>query len=294
MSSDLAISFTELSQRLFHEPQASLLSGILFGSQVKLPVDFSEALKITGTYHVVAVSGQNMSILAGFLGKMTGFAGWRFSLLFQGAGIIGYIFLVGGGASVIRSGLMALIALFAKSTGRQQDAGRALILTAIGMAVVRPDFLTEVGWQLSVLATAGIIWIEPIISTRLKFMPSTIASAASVSLSAQLLTWPIIAYNFQSFSVIALPANVVTQLVVPWIMGLGALTLAVSEVFFGLGLLISWLTWLPLTYFVTVVETLAKVPGASFTLNTFPLGLSLIYYTLVAWGTWRLLALKRS
>lgn len=294
MSSDLAISFTELSQRLLNEPHASLLSGILFGSQVKLPVDFSDALKITGTYHVVAVSGQNMSILAGFLGKMTGLLGWRLSLVFQGAGILGYIFLVGGGASVIRSGLMALIALFAQATGRQQDAGRALLLTAASMVLIRPEFLTEVGWQLSVLATAGIIWIEPLISSRLKFMPSALAGAVSVSLAAQLLTWPIIAYNFQSFSLIAIPANVLTQLVVPWIMGLGAATLVVSQAWYSLGVVISWLTWLPLSYFVTVVETLAKIPGASLTLTTFPLGLGLIYYTLVAWGTWRFLAVKRS
>lgn len=293
MSSDLAISFTELSQRLLNEPQASLLSGILFGSQVKLPVDFSDALKITGTYHVVAVSGQNMSILAGFLGKMTGLLGWRFSLVFQGAGILGYIFLVGGGASVIRSGLMALIALFAQSTGRQQDAGRAMILTAIGMVLMRPDFLTEVGWQLSVLATAGIIWLEPLLSARLKFLPGPIRAATSVSLAAQLLTWPVIAYNFQNFSVIAVPTNVVTQLAVPLIMGLGATTLLMATVWFNLGVLISWLTWVPLTYFVTVVEILSRVPGASLQISAFPIGLGLIYYTLITWGTWRLLVIKR-
>lgn len=293
MPSDVAISFTELSQRLLNEPQASLLSGILFGSQVKLPADFSDALKITGTYHVVAVSGQNMSILAGFLGKMTGMFGWKFSLVLQGAGILGYIFLVGGGASVIRSGLMALIALFAQATGRQQDAGRALLLTAFSMVLLRPEFLTEVGWQLSVLATAGIIWLEPIIADRIKMLPKFIAGAASVSLAAQLLTWPIIAYNFQSFSVIALPANVLTQLVVPWIMGLGAITLLVSQVWLGLGVILSWLTWVPLTYFVGMVESLSKVPGASLKLDAFPLGLGIIYYTLVSWGTWRFLALKR-
>jgi competence protein ComEC len=284
VSNDLVGSLSGTVQQFLNEPQSSLLNGILFGSQTKLPADLTQALRVTGTLHVVAVSGQNMSILAGFLGTVTRLLGWRFSLLLQGVGILGYIFLIGGGASVVRSGLMALIALFAEASGRQKDSGRALLLVASGMVVVHPQFLTDVGWQLSVLATAGIIWLEPLISERIAFLPQVLAASLSVSLAAQIFTWPVIVYQFGIFSAVALPANILIEWTVPWIMGLGILFLLFSQV--GLGQILAWLVWVPLTYFINIVQTLAQWPLAIFSWTNFPIGLGLIYYSLLIWGIW--------
>lgn len=286
MSNDLVSALSEASQRMLNEPQASLLNGILFGSQAKLPSDLTQALRITGTLHVVAVSGQNMSILAGFVGKTFQTLSWRLSLALEGTAIIGYMALVGGGGSVIRSGLMALIALFAKVTGRQAEAGRALALTAILMVLVHPEFLGEIGWQLSVLATAGIVWLEPIIALWVKKVPRVLADLVSVSLSAQLLTWPIIAYYFGIFSLISLPANILVEWSVPWIMGLGSLSLIVAQLSPVVGQILSWLVWVPLSYFVLMIYELAKVPLASLNLPAIPLGIIVLFYTAVGGGFW--------
>lgn len=287
MPSEIVSQLSDTVRQFLGEPQASLLAGILFGSNSRLPNEFYQALQATGTLHVVAVSGQNMSILAGFLGKLKFVTGWRLSLLVQGLGIIGYIYLLGGGASVIRSGLMALISLFAQATGRQADAGRALVVVALLMVLLDPSFLTSVGWQLSVLATAGIIWLEPLLAGKLVRLPRALASAVSVSLAAQAFTWPVIVANFETFSLIGLPANVLVGWSIPWIMALGSAVVAISFVFPLIGQILSWLVWVPLTYFVVVVKALSEIPLASFSFNYLPVGALLVYYTLLSGGIWR-------
>jgi len=287
VSSDLTLSLTDTARQYLSEPQASLLGGILFGGPSHLPKDLVEALRTTGTLHVVAVSGQNMSILAGMVGSVGRFLGWRISLVFQGLALVGYIWLVGGGASVIRSGLMALISLLAVSTGRQYDAARALAIVGVSMAALHPDYLSDVGWQLSVAATAGIIWLSPLIQARLDRYSKPLSSIVSVSLAAQLVTWPIIAANFGMVSLIGVLANAVVEWAVPWIMALGALSLLIGQLAFGLGQVLSWLVLVPLTYFVGVVKLLAQFPFAKFDLAGLPMGVVVIYYTLVVGLSWK-------
>lgn len=287
MSSDLVQSLSGVTQLLWHEPEASLASGILFGTQGHFPAGLADALRVTGTLHVVAVSGQNMSILGGFVGKISQVLGWRLSIMVQSLAILGYIFLVGGGASVIRSGAMALISLFAQATGRQADSGRALAATAAGMVLIHPDFLSDIGWQLSVLATAGIIWVEPILSQVMVKLPRIISGSLAVTLSAQFLTWPVIAANFHQFSLISIPANALVEWAVPWIMGLSMLAVLTHQLFASIGVIISWLDWVPLVYFISVIYWLAKVPWASVGLVSFSTGAVIIYYTVVVGAIWR-------
>jgi competence protein ComEC len=281
LSGDVVPQLGSLSGQLLNEPQASLLSGMLFGSQVKLPSDFTQALRVTGTLHVVAVSGQNMSILAGFLGRVFAPLGAKLSLLLKALGIIGYIFLVGGGASVIRSGLMAMIALLAMATGRQGDSARALIVVALGMVVLHSDYLSDIGWQLSVLATAGIIFLEPLIAERLKLLPEFFSLPLAVSLAAELFTWPVIVYNFGIFSVVGVPTNILVEWSVPFIMMLGAITLVGAWVWLPLGQILAWVVWVPLSYFVAVVEGMARLPFSSVAWKGFPLGLAVFYYSVL-------------
>lgn len=294
MSSELASALAETSRQFLVEPQASLLNGILFGGQSHLPQDLITALRTTGTLHVVAVSGQNMSILAGMIGGVSRFLGWRLSLIIQGTAIIGYIFLVGGGASVVRSGVMALIALFAAATGRQYDAGRALAVAGAGMVILHPDYLSDIGWQLSFVATVGIIWLSPLIEGWLNRYSHLVSSLVSIPLSAQIMTWPIIAANFGTFSLIGVPTNVAIEWTVPWIMGLGAVSLLISQIWLTLGQILSWLALVPLTYFIEVVRILAQVPLAQFDLEVLPAGIIVIYYTLMLGLIWKWSVLKVS
>lgn len=287
MSSDLVTGLSGIAQQLWSEPQSSLASGVLFGTQGHFPADLTKALQATGTLHIVAVSGQNMSILGGFVGRASKVFGWKLSLVVQSLALLGYIFLVGGGASVIRSGAMALIALFAQATGRQADAGRALTLAAVGMVLVHSDYLQDIGWQLSVLATAGIIWLAPLLSQLFKKLPEILSISLAISLSAQLMTWPIIAANFHIFSVISVLANLMVEWSVPWIMGLGVTAILTYQLLSVAGTAISWLAWVPLTYFVSLIVWLSKLPLANVGLAGFSLGAAVIYYTLIAGITWK-------
>lgn len=281
MSNDLTAALTETARSFMSEPQASLLGGILFGGQSHLPKDFVEALRTTGTLHVVAVSGQNMTILAGMVGGISRTLGWKLSLISQGLAIISYVWLVGGGASVIRSGLMALIALFAASTGRQYDSARALLLVGVGMTLLHPDYLSDVGWQLSFTATAGIIWLSPVIEYFLKPLPRLACAFFCVPLAAQLSTWPIIAANFGLFSLVGILANAAIEWTVPWIMALGAVSLLVGQVFYGLGQFVSWLVLVPLTFFIDSVKLFSTMPLAKVSLSDLPAGLIIIYYSIL-------------
>lgn len=158
---------------------------------------------------------------------------------------------------------MALIALLAVVTGRQANSARALVLAVIGVAAVYHGYLTDVGWQLSVLVTVGIIWLEPLIAKKLSKLPEIIAAPLSVSLAAGAFTWPIIVYNFGIFSLVSVPTNILVDWALLWIMAIGAFSLVLGSVWLELGQIMAYLVWVPLTYFVDVVKFMSQLPDAS-------------------------------
>src|SRR5258708_2862805 len=207
--------------RLFPDPEASLLAGILLGDASGLPDSIQQAFKNTGTAHIIAISGFNISIVAGiFVTFFSRMFGARRGALAAISGIAFYTFLVGASASVVRAALMATLALFALQVGRRQQGLNTLGFVAALMALWNPLVLWDAGFQLSFFATLGLIlYGEPFRLAAENFLarylsPSRALQAAKLltdyvllTLAAQLTTLPIMAYQFKQISLVSIIAN---------------------------------------------------------------------------------------
>lgn len=152
---------TAIPNSLMHEPHAGLLNGILFGVKATLSKDLYNSLITTGTLHIVALSGMNISIIVGFVNLfLLRFLRRPIANVATSLIIIGFICLVGTSPSVIRAAIMAGIALLGVSFGRQTWPLLAWILAVTIMLVLNPLWIGDVSFQLSVMATLGIILFD--------------------------------------------------------------------------------------------------------------------------------------
>lgn len=158
-----------IADRCLPPTHAGLLAGIVLGTRVKMDNDFYQALVSTGTMHVVAASGFNINVVAKSLFQITSVLFPRkLAISFSFMGIIFYTFLAGATEPVVRAAIMGGLAFGAQALGREYEAKRALIVSAVLMLAFSPSLISNVSFQLSVAATAGILWLEPILSRRIE------------------------------------------------------------------------------------------------------------------------------
>jgi competence protein ComEC len=267
---------------LLPEPHASLLAGILVGSRAGMPPDFREALNVTSTSHIVAVSGFNVTILAGaILLVAMRFLSRRRATVVAIVGVWVFAVLTGLPPSAVRAAIMATMALTGTALGRGGDALSFLCFSGAVMAGLDPLLIYDLGFQLSFLATAGLVLLEPVLRGRMTRLPGWIAGSLSVTLAAQLAVLPILVWNFQLLSVVSPLSNLLIAPVLPTLMGVGGATVLLGAIAQPLGELAAPVAWLQLTYLVETIRWTARLPGAA--LDTGGLGPApvLLYYLLL-------------
>ena len=277
--------FAKMVDRLYPEPSGLLLNGMLFGIRGDIKGTFYENLQKAGMLHVVALSGQNISILIAVIFKLTSIFGKKQSIIVSSFGICAFIMFVGPSPSVVRAGIMGVLSLIALLAGRQYLALWGLGLSAIVMVLVKPDVLMDVGFQLSFLATLGIIVFSQKTARTANGIKERLVydfrATFWTSVSALVFTTPIIIANFGRFSSISLLTNVLVLWTVPIIMGLGFVSSLLSLIVFPLGHLVAFFANLFLIYFVLVVNISANLPFASFKTEGFKIWMGLLYYGVV-------------
>lgn len=259
---------------VFPKEEGSLIIGMLIGERRSIPEETANAFKVTGLSHVVAVSGFNMTILATACAVLIGLVGRKVANILTLLVIFGFTILTGAGTSVVRAGIMSGIMFVGQLLGRQYSSLYTLLVVAGIMIYYNPRILLgDIGFQLSVLATAGVLISfagqDP--SKKVSFFQELLRP----TLGAIVMTAPIIAFNFQTFSLIAPLANLIVLPLVPWIMLLGALSLlpVVGGAFtLSAQLLTGLMIW--------IVKLLAKVPYASISWH-LPAWLLVFYYLVV-------------
>lgn len=217
---------------VFHEPQASLASGILLGSRSSIPYDLKQDFKAVGLMHVVAVSGFNMVIIITVMTQLLVAFNRRWASLVALVGIIIFTLMVGASAAVVRAAIMSVLRLVAWFIGRPQYAPRLFILTVAGMVMWSPSLVwDDIGFQLTVAATGGLIWLNKPLTKILQWVPEKFAlrENATSTLAATIMTTPIVWWHFATFSILSIPVNLLVLPLVPWLM-LGSFL----SLFFGL------------------------------------------------------------
>ena len=283
---------------LFPDPEASLLAGILLGVETGLPRDVQEAFKSTGTTHIIAISGFNITIIAGIFIVLFGrLFGDKVGALVAIAGIALYTLLVGADAAVVRAAIMGTFALMLKQFGRQQSGLVALIVVAFVMALDNPMVLWDVGFQLSFAATMGLIlyadplaqWFVRLASRvmpvqRAEQIAGPIGEYFLFTLAAQFATIPIMMYHFGRISIISFLANPFILPVQPAVMILGGIALIASLLLMPLGKLLAIFALPFTTYTIRMVEFFDRMPHGVIVLgDTKRLLVIIIYIAMLAW-----------
>ncbi len=290
--------FSLILGRFLPEPHGGLVVGILLGLKSSMSRSFYEYLVNTGTVHVIAASGYNITLVARVLMEVFGkFFRKKVALVISLVGVFLYVLLAGASPAVVRSGIMGAISYTAIFFGRDYFASWALGLTSLGMLLVSPGLVDDVGFWLSVTATGGILWLSrPMFDSiykllllilkipeenkkvrskngkkdekrRLEKLAFFLALDLSVSLSAQIFTLPIIINVFGAIAVASPLVNILVLWLVPMIMLLGSVKLVVGLVSSFGAYVVNLFLWLPLEVFVQIVEFFGNMSYISISLS---------------------------
>ncbi|RLD07708.1 MAG: hypothetical protein DRI65_04095 [Chloroflexota bacterium] len=260
--------------RLWPDPEASLLAGILLGVESGISESVQKAFRDTGTTHIIAISGFNITIVAGFFSRFfSRIMNPRKGAFAALAGISIYTILVGADAAVVRAAVMGGLSIFAQQIGRRQHGLNAAALASLVMMLFNPQLPWDVSFQLSLSATLGLVlYADPLSAWFLRlcsrFFPLEVAQRITQPVSefvlftfaAQLTTLPVMIYHFHSFSLTTFLANPAILPVQPPIMVLGGLALILALAWFPLGKLAGPLAYPFVLFTIRVVEWFSRLP----------------------------------
>ncbi len=279
---------TALSHAL-PEPHASLAGGLILGGKQGLGKELLDEFIVVGLIHIVVLSGYNVMIVAEFVLRVFGFLSRRSAVIAALVTISAFVLAAGAGAASIRAGIMAAVALFARASGRTYDAFRALVAAGVVMLLVNPLILIyDPGFQLSFIATLGLIFGAPMVEEKLSIIKSDfLREIVSATIAAQIAVLPLLLYQNGLFSIVALPANVLVLPIVPFAMLFSFFALLVGLVAPVIAPVFGLPAHALLSYIIGIVEVSAALPFAAFSLPAFPFVFVILSYTLLGWLAYR-------
>ncbi len=275
-------------QRYFPPLSGALLKALILGTKKDLPPEAINQFSLTGTSHIIAVSGLHLAIMATifqwlainifYLKRQRAF---YFSLI----SIAFFVLLVGAPSSAVRSAIMILLVLCGQKIGRPNYSINALILAACLMLFFNPKLLSgDVGFQLSFGAVSGIIFGQSYLARKLKILPAKfhIRDLVATTLAAQIFILPLIVYYFGNLSFIAPIANLLVLPVLPYIMTAGFIFSFLLWLPSVLITVIIWPLKIVLNYVLFIIDFGSKLPLAALSVKNFGLIFMLCYYIILA------------
>lgn len=302
--SRLKHAFEENLEAVIPEPHAAFLKGLTLGERESLPADLVENFSRTGTTHIVALSGYNITMLGRFFvnGLMYLTVPFRISFWIATAAIGLFVLLTGASPSVVRAGIMGILVLIAQKEGRLYQMINALVFAAALMILHNPKILRfDAAFQLSFLATLGLIYLSPqierLLSRRHKFNTHDIKpgnkpffswkQTLTETLAAQIMVLPLLIYLFGRVSLISPLSNIAVIMAVPYAMIMGFITGGLGFLWVPLAQILGWTAWIILEYQIRAIEFFAKIPVASVTVDKWIAIPLLVFYAYAAFALWK-------
>jgi competence protein ComEC len=284
---NLKLAIIDRYNEVLSPDQAMLLGGITFGAKQNFKQDLKDAMAASGTTHLVAISGYNITIV--IVAAEGLFAGWlsrRAKFLITVALIVLFVLMTGLQSSAIRAAIMGFLALMAKESGRVFSMRNAIVLTAAVMAGITPTILVhDVGFELSFMSLLGIVCLCDPLKKVFRLEDSGVLDwkdSAVTTLSAQLGTMPVLIAVFNQFSATAIAPNVLILGTVPLTMLLGFILAVFGFISASLVFLVAKLAALLLAYQLGVIRLFATLAiPLPFTFNSA--SVFIIYYSALAW-----------
>ena len=299
-------------EKLWPEPQSALMAGLLYGARAGLPQELKDNFSRVGITHIIAISGYNISIIASLLMTTLIAIGLYRRQAFWAcvSGIILFVIFTGASASVMRAGIMGVIVLIAQQLGRLSRMGNVLAITAALMLLMNPYILIwDAGFQLSFLATIGLVYLSPVIDgviarssawAERRSNPNGSSIAMGLlrfarndklapirevfvsTLSAITITLPLILYQFGRLSIVAPLVNVLVLWIIPWLMLFGFIAVMLSFIIYPAGQVVAWLAGIGLKYVIIVAQWFGGLAWASVEMRVGLLMMVVLYAALIA------------
>jgi competence protein ComEC len=294
---------SQILAEVLPEPQASLAQGIVLGIRGNIPEQLNSDFTHSGAAHLLAISGFNLSIMAGVLLSigLWLFGRRRYLYVWLALGAVWlYTIITGMNPPVVRGAIMASLFLLAEALGRQRSGMVALTFAAAVMVGISPYILGDASFQLSFLAMAGLIFIYPILREPGRRIAAgwlgdegiliSLANVAidtfSACLAAIIAVWPLVAYYFGIFSLVGPLATFLATPALTIIIITGTLTGILGLASLVAAQAMGWLAWLFLSYFMLVVSGLAAPSISSVELGWISPAFIVGYYLVLAAAIW--------
>lgn len=290
---DFKRAFLGKLNSLIKEPESSLLGGLLLGAKNSLGQELQADFRVAGVSHIVALSGYNITIVAVGIMTVLSFLPRATALSFGALGILFFALMTGGGATVMRASIMALLVLLAKFTNRKYDISRALLLAGVFMLIENPKILVfDISFQLSFLATVALIFVSPLIEPKMTFITEKykLRELAVSTVATQIFVLPFLIYKMGLVSIFGLLSNLFILPFIPTIMLFGFLAGLLAFVSVTLAWPLAWISSWLLTYTLGVIQLFSHLPFSALTFKRFPLALIILIYL---WYFWLILRAKQ-
>jgi len=301
---DLRIALDRSLARSLPEPEASLAAGFVFGRDGNLPDGVYQDFRDTGLAHLVAVSGTNVTLVAAVaFAFVTPWLGRKRATLVAAMLVVAYVLAAGASPSVVRAGTMASVYLGGAALGRQRSSLTALSVAAVAMTGMSPGIALDVGFQLSLAATAGIIvfasWIAPTL-VRLRvgaILPSPVVVTLAMTLASTVATLPIIWVTFGRISLVSLLANLLAEPLFVAAFVLSGASAAAGAMWQPAGWALGVIAYYPLAGIAWIASAIADLPFAAVALPSINGDIefiALVALCAAAWPAYRYLPPDRA
>lgn len=258
--------FLQNISQVVPSPHSALLGGLVVGSKEAMGKELLDDFQRAGVIHIVVLSGYNVTIVVLAMMRIFSFLPQVFGIALGSFGIILFALLTGASATIVRASIMALIVVLAKATGRIYSITIALFVAGFLMIFHNPKILVfDPSFQLSFLATVGLIYFSPFFEAKLKFIPEkwNLREVTTATLSTQVFVLPFLLYRIGEISIVSLPVNLLVLVFVPVTMLFGFLTGLVGFLGTIFSIPFAWPTYLLLAYELKVVDIFSSFSFAS-------------------------------
>lgn len=281
--------FLKNIKRVLGEPHSALAGGLVVGEKSALGKDLIDDFRKAGLIHIVVLSGYNITIVADTIRRILSFLPRTIGIGLGGFGILAFGVLVGGGATVVRSCVMALIGLLATLLRKDYNVSKALFVAAAFMLIENPLILLyDPSFQLSFLATLGLILLASPIEKKLGFITEKfgIRGLVASTLATQIFVSPYILHMMGQLSIIGMVVNILVLPIIPLTMLFVTLTGLLGSISYLASEITGWVSHILLSYELFMVRFFAHLPFASLELPKFSgwivVGCYVIYFTALA------------
>ena len=263
-------------------PRGQLLSSMVLGRKaVDLPDDIRDRFIAAGLAHVLAASGFHVSLLLGIILKLTERIAAKPRLVIGISTLIVYLGLTGIQPSVLRACLMGSAVLVSLARETKVKPLGSLLLVATVILLFNPLLIGDLGFQLSFLATLGLIITLPGLQSKLDWLPPAISTVVAVPLAATIWVLPLLAYKFNTLATYSIVINILSTPLIT-IISLGGMLSAIAALIMpALGSAIASLLFYPITLLTAMLEWLTSLPGSTWAIGQIPLGILLGIYSLL-------------